>query len=117
QTRYGTGRIEVTNRFLESILTRDDRGRGFVELVPLGCRPDDSFREAPAEFRTTQQVLRIKRPLFRGVGSFDHQISPIPDLVTGELPNVLADGVPYRVSYRLSGDKLIEFRVNLELNG
>jgi hypothetical protein len=117
QKLFGEGRIEVTNRFLESILTRDDDGRGFVEIVPLGCEPDESFRVSPTEFRTTQQVLRIKRSLFRGVGPYDHQITAIPDLVTRQLPDVVAEGSPYCVAFRLSGDKLIDLRVNLVLNG
>ncbi|MEK7993827.1 MAG: Hsp70 family protein [Planctomycetota bacterium] len=113
QSRRG---VKMTSRLLESILTRDDDAGVYVPVVPLTCEPSVQFRPVSADFRVRRPAIILRLPLFRGVGPLDHHLMPMQDLVL-PLPNVVAAGLPYLLSYRMTENKTVQLRASFRSDG
>ncbi len=109
--QQGRQGVNMTSRLLESILTRDDVAASYVPVVPLTCEPSTDFRAVLGEFRVSRPAVTLRLPLFRGVGPMDHHLMPMQDLVL-QLPNVVAAGVPYLLSYRMTENKTVQLRAS-----
>lgn len=102
-------RVRMTARLLESVMTRDYEGLRYVTIVPLECVPSEQFRTVDHQFKTSRPTVTLRLPLFRGVNSADHHLSPMQD-VELKLPHVLDTGVDYSLEYRMTPDKTIQLR-------
>ena len=109
---YGNKNVSMRNRLLESIFTRLPNERTYRTLVPLTCEPTKSFNRIEGKFSLNRSTIRFRLPLFRGVSSNDHQLSPIRDL---EIPldKVLEANTPYELYYRMTENKTISLKVIL----
>ncbi len=103
--------VRMTARLLESILTREGVDGRYATLVPLTSEPSGEFKQVATRFAAHRPAVTLKLPLFRGVGPFDHHLMPMQDLVF-RLPTVVAAGVPYSLSYRMTEDKTVLLRAS-----
>jgi molecular chaperone DnaK (HSP70) len=108
--------VQMSARLLESVLTRTNDGSAYVPLVPLTCVPSEQFTSVDKEFTTPRHLLRLRVPLFRGVGPHDHQLSPMGDLVL-EFDEVVEGMTPYSFEYRMTPNKTLELRALLRPTG
>ena len=107
---YRNKTVSMRNRLLESIFTRFPNERTYKTLVPLTCEPTKSFNKIEGDFFLNRSTIRFKLPLFRGVSSNDHQLSPIRDLEIS-LDKVLEANTPYELYYRMTENKTIALKV------
>jgi len=105
--------VFTTNRLLEAILTRSENGHKYIPLVPLTCEPSEKFSRVDRTFRLQRDCISVSKPLFRGVGPTDHQLSPMRDL-RFELNSILREGTAYSLSYRMTPNKTVEFLASFE---
>jgi molecular chaperone DnaK (HSP70) len=105
--------VTTTSRLLESMFIRDDEAGVYVPIVPLTCEPSIEFNSVPARFQVRRPAVTLKLPLFRGAGPMDHHLMPMQDLVL-RLPSVVASGVSYSLSYRMTHNKTLQFRALFE---
>ena len=52
--------MEMTNRLLESILTRTEDGTKYIPVVPMTCEPNDDFTEVQHDFLTHRDMIRLQ---------------------------------------------------------
>ena len=107
---YGNKNVSMRNRLLEGIFTRFPNERIYKTLVPLTCEPTTGFNKIEGNFLLHRSTIRFRLPLFRGVSSNDHQLSPIRDL---EIPldKVMEANTPYELYYRMTENKTIALKV------
>jgi molecular chaperone DnaK len=110
---YGKKKVSMRNRLLEGIFTRFPNEKMYQTLVPLRCEPTKHFNKIEGDFQLLRSTIRFRLPLFRGVSSTDHQLSPIRDL---EIPLdvVVEANTPYELSYRMTENKTITMKVIFE---
>jgi molecular chaperone DnaK len=106
----GKRNVEMTSRLLEGIFTRQPGSSNYIELVPLTCQSSTKFTEVGNMFRLPRPAIKLKLPLFRGVSVRDHQLTPMLDLQI-PLDQVIEEGTPYKISYRMTENKIIELKV------
>lgn len=102
--------LTVTSRLLESIFTRDSRGR-YHRIVPLNCEPSTLFTQVDGEFSLDDETIVLRLPLFRGVSETDHQLTPI-QVVLVPLGTLFGAGEAYTLKYRQNEDKTVDLEVH-----
>lgn len=112
--RHRKTQVVMTNRLLESILTRTEDGSRYIPVVPMTCEPSDVFTDVPDEFSTHRDIIRLRMPLFRGTGPTDHQLSPMADLQV-DLDKIVPEGTKYWLSYRMNKNKTVELKVMFDI--
>jgi molecular chaperone DnaK len=108
--RNGEKNVEMTNRLLEGIFTRQLGSSNYIELVPLTCESSKEFIEIKEEFKFKRPAIKLKLPLYRGVSVQDHQLSPMRDHQIS-LDQVVEEGTSYKIFYRMTENKIIELKV------
>jgi len=108
--------VKMSRRTLEAILTRPSPESGYIEIVPVTAFPQNVFQKVNHRFVMEADAVRVRVPLFRGVGIHDHQLSPIKDVVL-ELPRLVREGTEYELSYRVSQAKTIDLQARFDVEG
>jgi len=111
--QQGQRGVRTTSRLLESVFTRDNDSGEYVEVVPLTCEPSSEFTRVLTRFRLPRPAIKLALPLFRGVGSLDHNLVPMQDLEFG-FQRVIPAGTYYSLSYQMTQNKTLEIRGRFE---
>jgi len=114
--RQAASGVTMTYRLLESILTRDDAGAGYVRIVPLTAEPSSQFEPVTHQFVVPRPTVNLHLPLFRGAGPMDHNLMAMQDLVL-PLPHVVDEGTQYSLSYRVTENKTVQLRAEFRSDG
>jgi molecular chaperone DnaK len=113
---YGSTKVRMTNRLLESIFTRQSGEKRYTTIVPLTCEPSEHFEKVGAQFKLHRPAIGLRLPLFRGVSSVDHQLAPMRDLEIS-VNEILDKNITYDIFFRMTENKTVELKVVFHTKG